>query len=176
MNAYKYLNSRLGKTIELLKKAYLSDRHICFLVCSEPEFITEVINSASLFPNNKESGNSTTETYVKFFNNDTFVTSPLKNLNIDRPHLFIYKKIYGQNKKLNEDIDLPLDSLINYIDHTTSLSLCNYNSSPADRQKLAHLKDSLILIPLKSKPQIPSYIKPYSETIVVPFMDEYEFK
>ena len=43
MNALKYLNSRLGKTIEQIKKAYLSDKHICFIVCSEPEFIEEII-------------------------------------------------------------------------------------------------------------------------------------
>lgn len=184
MNAYKYLNSRLGKTIELLKKAYLSDRHICFLVCSEPEFITEVINSASLFPNNKASEKSTTEPYVKFVNDGNFIKSSLRSSNdknsdnqpIDRPQLFVYKKIYDKNKKLNEDIDLPLDSLINYVDHTTTMSHCNYELSASERQKLTNLKDSLILIPVNSRPQIPSYIKPYSETIVVPFMDEYEFK
>ena len=180
MNALKYLNSRLGKTIEQIKKAYLSDRHICFIVCSEPEFIEEIIASASFFPNYKPN-KTVSESSVKFVEGDNFIKSSLvatcDSQEIEKPQLFVYNSCsYYFNDKISDDIRLPLQSLTNYVNHVTSLVNCNYNLSLGQKKRLTCLKESLILIPVKSKPQVPAYIEPYSETIVVPFMNEQEFK
>lgn len=182
MNALKYLNSRLGKTIEQIKKAYLSDKHICFIVCSEPEFIEEIIGSGAFFPNNKPSKTDSGAS-VKFVEGDSFIKSSLAKSDtndsqeIERPQLFIYNSSpYYFNDKISEDIHLPLQSLTNYVNHITTLTNCNFKLTIGQKKRLTCLKESMILIPVKSKPQIPTYIEPYSETIVVPFMGEHEFK
>ncbi|MBR5237695.1 MAG: AAA family ATPase [Paludibacteraceae bacterium] len=182
MNALKYLNSRLGKTIEQIKKAYLSDKHICFIVCSEPEFIEGIIGSGAFFPNNKPS-QTDSEASVKFVKGDSFIKSSLisdtkkDSQEIKRPQLYVYNSCpYYFNDKITDDIHLPLESLTNYVNHITSLTNCNFNLTIGQKQKLTYLKESMILIIVKSKPQIPTYIAPYSETIVVPFMEENEFK
>lgn len=182
MNASKYLNSRLGKTIEQIKKAYLSERHICFIVCSEPEFIEQIITLASFFPNSKPNRTDYAAS-VKFVEDDNFIINSLAKIDTSksqeaaRPQLYVYKSCpYYFSDKLSEDVRLPLQSLTNYVNHITSLSNCNFNLLMAQKKRLASIKESLILIPVKSKPQIPTYIEPYSATIVVPFMEEAEFK
>lgn len=182
MNALKYLNSRLGKTIEQLKKAYLSDKHICFLVCSEPEFIEKLIDSGSFFPNIKprqtDSGAS-----IRFVEGDDFIESFLfksdtnYNQEIERPQLYVYNcSPHYVNDKVSEDVHLPLRSLTNYVNHISTLTNSNFELTTGQKKRLAYIKESLILIPVKSKPQVPTYIEPYSETIAVPFMNEPEFK
>lgn len=181
MEAHKYINSRLGKTIEQIKKAYLSSKHICFIVCSEPEFIKQIIGSESFFPNNKQS-KTDSEASIKFVEGDSFITRSLTKSGISdsqeiaRPTLYIYNSTsYYFNDKLNENIHLPLQSLTNFVNHITTLANCNYKLTIGQKERLYCLKDSIILIPVKSKPEIPTYIEPYSDTIVVPFMEEKEF-
>lgn len=182
MNVGKYLNSRLGKTLEQIKKAYLSNKHICFIVCSEPEFIEELICSSSLFPNCKPS-KSDSDASIKFVDSDSFINSALcksisnDNQQIAKPQLYIYNcSAYYCNGNMTEDIQLPLQSLTNYVNQITSLSHVNFKLTIGQKKRLNCLKESLILIPVKSQPQVPVYIEPYSETIVVPFMGELEFK
>ena len=182
MNASKYLNSRLGKTIEQIKKAYLSNKHICFIVCSEPEFIEELISSSSFFPNSKPSKTDSGAS-VRFVDDDGFIKSSLcksvsnESQEIERPLLFVYTCCPRYlNDKLLDDIFVPIQSLTNYVNQITSLSHCNIKLTLGQKKRLNCLKQSLILIPIKSKLQIPSYIEPYSEMVVVPFMEELEFK
>lgn len=172
MNAKRYLHSRLGVTIEQIKRAYLSNRHICFLVCTEPEFIGEIVNSEAFFPNNKPE-RTDSKSSARRVTEDNFITKSVSavsendNQNIARPLLFIYESQTNQ---------VPLQSLTNYVNHITFLSSCNYELSKGQMHKIKCLKDSLIIIPVETAPQIPAYIEPYSETIVVPFMGEFEFK
>lgn len=172
MNAKKYLRSRLGITIEQIKRAYLSNRHICFLVCTEPEFIKEIIDSESFFPNQKPE-KTDSKSNVRHVTEDDFITKSVSavsmndNLDIVRPLLYLYESQTNQ---------LPLQSLTNYVNHITFLSSCNYELSKRQMQRIKCLKDSLIIIPVETAPQIPAYIEPYSGTIVVPFMGEDEFK
>lgn len=182
MNAFKYLNSRLGKTIEQIKRAYLSNKHICFIVCSEPEFIEELINSSSFFPN-KKPNKTDFGASIQFVDNDDFIKSSLcksisnETQEIEMPQLFIYNyRPYYFNDKLSEDVYIPIQSLVNYVNQITSLSHSNFNLTLGQRKRLNCLKQSLILIPIKSKIQIPSYIEPYSEVIVVPYMERMEFE
>lgn len=185
MDAFKYLNSRLGKTIEQIKRAYLSNKHICFIVCSEPEFIEELINSSSFFPN-KKPNKTNFGASIQFVDNDDFIKSSLcksssneaqETQEIEMPQLFIYNyRPHYFNDKLSEDVYIPIQSLINYVNQITSLSHSNFNLTLGQRKRLNCLKQSLILIPIKSKIQIPSYIEPYSEVIVVPFMERLEFE
>lgn len=165
MNAFKYHNSRFGKTIEQIKQAYLSDRHICFLVCNEPEFIKEIICSESFFPNIKQSKEQTTNIV---FANGEFITDNIFD-NLDKPNLFIYNSITNDSK-------IPFKSLTNYVDFITTIYKCNHSLHNQEKVKLNYLKQSLILIPVESKPEIGSYIEPYSAIITVPLMNEYEFK
>lgn len=177
MNAAKYLNSRLGKTIEQIKKAYVSDKHICFLVCSEPEFLEELISSASFFPNLKQSKDRTIVN-VKFVDADDFITGQWKIQNdkqdkqeIDRPMLYVYLQACTMHPS-----KLPIPALVNYVNHITSLNSCNVNLTKGQEKKITYLQESLIVIPVSAKPDIPTYIEPYSVTIEVPFMAENEFK
>lgn len=173
MNANKYLNSRLGKTIEQIKKAYVSDKHICFLVCSEPEFLQELIASASFFPNHKPiKGEASTS--VKFVDTDNFIVGRWTENNkqeIEKPLLYIY----SQNNAIDSG-KLPMSALVNYVNHITSLNSCNVNLTEGQEKKITYLQESLIVIPVSAKPDIPTYIEPYSVTIEVPFMAENEFK
>lgn len=80
MNALKYHNSRLGKTIEQIKQAYLSDRRICLLVCNEPELIEKIISCDSILPVRKATDNQeVTSTNIKIVEGD-FIQKKLKNL------------------------------------------------------------------------------------------------
>lgn len=166
MNTLKYLNSRQGKTIEHIKRAYLCNRHICFLVCSEPEFVRELICSKSFFPLIKQSQSQPAN--ITFISDKSdFITSNVFD-NMESPRLFVYSN--------PNEASIPATSLTNYVNFITSLSFCHKNLAPQESEKINYLKQSLILVVVKSKPQIPTDIEPYSETITVPFMDEYEFK
>lgn len=164
MNALKYLNSRLGKTIEQIKRAYLSNKHICFVVCSEPEFIKDLLCSESFFANTKPNKLDPIANIKIVNDKNSFITDNDFD-NLVKPHLYVYNNI--------QDDTIPMDSLTNYVNIVTSLKHCN-KSVP--NGKVNYLKESLVLIIVKSKPQIPTYIEPYSETITVPFMNESEFK
>lgn len=163
MNALKYLNSRLGKTIEQIKKAYLYNKHICFVVCSEPEFIKDLLCSGSFFANSISNELGYPIADIKIVNDkNSFNAKELESL--EKPHLYVFNN--------NQDDTIPMDALTNYVNIATSLKHCNQNV-PIENN---YLKQSLILVIVKSKPQIPTYIEPYSETITVPFMNESEFK
>lgn len=169
MNATKYLNSRLGKTIEQIKKAYLSGRHICFLVCSEPEFIKDLLCSESFFPNLKLiKSNPNTDSSIKFMGeNDSISSNVIANLN--SPQLFIWT---GNDN----GVHIPIEDLTNYVNITTTLSKCNKVVNADDNEKLLLLRQSLILVVVRSKPKVPTYIEPYSAIVTVPLMNETEFK
>lgn len=168
MNADKYLNSRLGKTIEQIKKAYISDKHICFLNCSEPEFINEIIGSESFFKKTKILKLELSVEMYKFnFSKD-------KLLDRINPCLWIYNIDYKEllnKKQLSEAFKVLQD----YVDCITSLNqyLCG---NQLKEEKIDLLRQSFILVIVNSVPQIPTYIEPYSVTITVPFMNEPEFK
>ena len=163
MDTFKYLNSRLGKTCEHIKRAYLSNRHICFIVCSEPEFMNELLRSESFFPNivktNEESIQLQTGNSQLLSNSEKWI----------KPHLLVYNIN-------NTDNGIPSSELIQYVNKVTSLSNCNRRLSNKDERQIDLLKQSLILVRVDSKPKIPTYIEPYTETISVPYMDELEFK
>ena len=182
MNSYKYLHSQLGRTLEQIKRAYVSERRICFLVCSEPSFINRIIESEALFPNRKNKKDNQNAS-VRFVKDDTFIRSSFCHssndlVEIATPLLYVYtgcaRYDYTQSN-LVEDINLPLTSLTNYVNHYSSLSHANYILTEGQKEKLQSLKDSIILIPVKSIPRIPMYIEPYTEIVVVPFIDKEEF-
>ncbi len=166
MNALKYHNSRLGKTIEQIKQAYLSDRRICLLVCNEPELIEKIISCDSILPVRKATDNQeVTSTNIKIVEGD-FIQKKLKNFEkINQPCIYVCDSISRSE-----------ESLRNYVNHITSLSRCNIKLSDGETKKLKNLKQSLILITVESKPEIETYIEPYSAIITVPLMNEDEFK
>ena len=93
MNAKKYLNSRLGKTIEKMKIAYLSGKHIIFLVTTEPEFVSEVIRSESILPLKKlVKGNGpkdkSEQTNLEFLDNNKELP---KIRHLEEPFIFVYQ-------------------------------------------------------------------------------------
>ncbi len=169
MNALKYLNSRLGKTVEQMKRAYMSDKHICFLVTSEPEFMKDLLDMASILPNHKEIHGDFPKTgSVSFVYSPDFIKDSLRDMGIDKETLYVYQ--------VGDDGKLPVTALKNYINHYSSFSYVNYDLNEGQKRKIRYLKNSLLIIIVNSKPQIPSYIEPYSETVIVPFMSEMEFK
>lgn len=76
-NASIYLRSCIGRTIEELKKAYLSGKHICFLVGADSYVTKEIVSSAAILPNSLGDNSSNNDTpptpTVKLVDNDTFV-------------------------------------------------------------------------------------------------------
>lgn len=173
MNATKYLNSRLGKTIEQIKKAYLSGRHICFLVCSEPEFIKDLLCSESFFPNLKSSKSNPYNSIVFMEENFIFWGKDKEKSNVvdnlESPRLFVWSSN-------NNRAHIPIELLTDYVNITTTLSKCNKVVKPCENEKLLLLRQSLILVVVRSKPEVPTYIEPYSAIITVPLMNEAEFK
>lgn len=189
MNAAKYLSSRLGKTIELIKKAYLSDKHICILVCNEPQFVKDVIQSASIMPNflyEKKDGFVTMGTMLSVDGKSvksilTGQSNPIiamatddNNEIDDMERLFFYydSPSYNHEDKLSGNPLLPVIDLWNYVNIYSGLEQVG---KQVNAKKLHLLKNSLILVHTCSAPQIPEYLAPYTETIVVPFMEEKEF-
>ena len=185
MNAQKYLRSQLGKTIERIKRAYLSDKHICVLVCSEPDFIKAIVEMASVLPNHFQVGgtdinNGKNDGTVKFVCYDSqkkdamLIFSKTNESSKYMEHLFVYQYLIGEyaNKNLTESIELPLADLMNYVNIYSGLEQANRE---VNRDKLYLLKSSLILILAKSVPQIPAYIEPYTEIVIPPCMEEAEF-
>ncbi|MBR3884700.1 MAG: AAA family ATPase [Bacteroidaceae bacterium] len=172
MIAVKYLNSRLGKTIEQIKKAYLSNKNICFLVCNEPEFIKDIISSTSLFPNLKpEADNVQRISNISFTN--PFNYQDFKSLPVDRPYLYVCDCL---SIKEDKDLQNKINELEKYVSFITDLSTCHISLNEEKNKKIEYIKRSLILFLVDSKPKIPSYMEHYAETIVVPFMNELEFK
>ena len=116
MNATKYLNSRLGKTIEQIKKAYLSGRHICFLVCSEPEFIKDLLCSESFFPNLKSSKSNPYNSIVFMEENFIFWGKDKEKSNVvdnlESPRLFVWSSN-------NNRAHIPIELLTDYVNITT---------------------------------------------------------
>ena len=173
MDAIKYLDSRLGRTIEQMKVAYLSGKHIIFLVTDEPAFVRELIEYASILPLRmtvKKEGfkNQNEKTNTLYVNSSEFIKTD--NLRIEEPQLYIYSLLDKIEQKL------PLTSLVNYVNYYEGLSNINIILPENDKEKIAALKKSMIWIIADTLPDIPSVIEPYSEIITVPFMVENEFK
>ena len=181
-NASIYLRSCIGRTIEELKKADLSGKHICFLVGADSYVTKEIVSSAAILPNSLGDNSSDNDTppvpTVMFVDNDTFVKSTVsEQTEFCKPRLFVYmgKPQYRTtDNTVDEQVKLPLISLTNYVDVCGGLADVNMSLTKGNERTLCCMRNSFILIPAKSKPQIPSYIEPYTATVVVPYMDEQE--
>lgn len=155
----KYLASRLGRTLEDLKKIYLSNKCICFLVCKEAEFIKAIKASSSiisnsvflesderLFPQKKEDG-----TGKKIF---------------EKPTLFVHTA-YMDPKELAKVIYPDLRKYIHLysrlIDHEP-YSIIYEN-----------IRDSFYLIIVNEAPSLPPDILEYASILEVPSMGKGEF-
>lgn len=184
MNASKYLNSRLGQTLEKMKVAYLSGKHLIFLVCSETSFVRELIASASIFPCIKEEkkNNAVVLPNVEFTKDAYFISREVEYLTTGtQPKLFVYISDSTANFafKLKDEMnmDIPYASLMNYVNISNGLLPVNKACKKlGERKKIANLQQSMIWVVVDSLPSIPVELEPYSEIITVPFMGELEFK
>lgn len=171
MNAYKYLHSRLGKVLETLKKDYLSGKHIVFLITSEPDVVSEVVASASVLPFRKKrvKDNVTEQGNVYFVNND-FMHSDAKQVNLEFPSLYVYEP---ESTAPQGSWQTPL---VKYVRHCCGLSCLADEMTVVHRKKLQALQQSLILVILPEEVVIPSLLVPYSDVVVVPYMEKEEFR
>lgn len=182
MNASKYLNSRLGQTLEKMKVAYLSGKHLIFLVCNETSFVRELIESASILPCLKSGAKVDREvinTNVEFVKTANFIEWKLENVpKGDRPMTFVYLSDCTKNlsNSLKDNMDIPYPSLLDFVNICNGLLPVNKECKPGDKKKIANLQQSMIWVVVDSIPSIPVELEPYSEIITVPFMGDLEFK
>ena len=179
MNASKYLKSRLGQTLEKMKVAYLSGKHLIFLVSSEPSFVRELIESESILPCKKgeKEKDITKLSSNKVVNSSVeFLSSSANLIAQDFPKLFVYLSDNMRETQNKAKMDIPYDFLVNYVNSCSGLLSVNKGCSDGERKKLAYLQQSMIWVVVDSLPSIPVELEPYSEIITVPFMGELEFK
>ena len=178
MNAQKYLNSRLGRTIEKMKVAYLAGKHIIFLVTTEPEFVNEIIEYESIIPlkkGKKVSGLKKFSDISNVFLNEAF-NGDLRSFK--EPCLIVYQLgDYSQDltKKKPFSKAFPDTQLTNYVNLCCGFSTINESLSDSEKNGIEMLRKSLILIVTDSEIGLPPYIEPYSEVIKVPFVSKEEF-
>ena len=180
MNVSKYLKSRLGQTLEKMKVAYLSGKHLIFLVSNETSFVRELIESASILPcikEKKENGAIVVYSNVEFTKDAYFIVREVGNLTTsEQPKLFVY---FSDNTKSDQNrlgMDIPYASLMNYVNICNGLLPVNKECKLGIRKRIANLQQSMIWVVVDSLPSIPVELEPYSEIITVPFMGELEFK
>lgn len=183
MNAQKYLNSRLGRTIEKMKVAYLAGKHIIFLVTTEPEFVNEIIGAESILPLKKWSKASdfkdeSNVSNVKFVDttNSNSIVGEMRFLK--EPNIYIYQLgDFSQelSKKKLFSNSFPDSLLSDYVNLCCGFSTLNENLSDIEKTGIEMLKKSLILVITNSEISIPNYIEPFSEVITVPFVSKEEF-
>lgn len=173
MNAGKYLNTRLGRVNEAVKRAYAAGRHIVILVTSEPDFVDELINLKSLFPASYKMKDAlgTTVTYecVRHVFSPSFIPAEPQNAAVERPQLIVWQ---GDN--------LPAESLQNYVRHCSGASfVCSTLDKRSDKAAVRQfdaLAASLLLIVMPDGPgELPAEIVPYTETVTVPLLSKDEF-
>lgn len=178
MNAQKYLNSRLGRTIEKMKIAYLAGKHIIFLVTTEPEFVNEVLQSGSILPLKKrikQQGikNESTKSNVRIVDRDVEIGT-----DITEPNIFIYQLGDFSQETVRQHLfskEFPQKFLASYTNLCCGLSTINENLSTEEKKRIENLRQSIILIVTNSELGIPAYIEPYSEIVKVPFVSKEEF-
>lgn len=184
MNAQKYLNSRLGRTIEKMKVAYLAGKHIIFLVTTEPEFVNKIIEFESILPLKR--GNHTLTSGFKKDSDksnviliDAISTSiPMEMRKLKEPCIYVYQLgDYSQDitKKKPLSNAFPELLLTSYVNLCSGFSTVNDNLSDVEKRGIEMLRKSLVLVVTNSEVDIPAYIEPYSEIITVPFVSREEF-
>ena len=158
MNARRYLDSRMGRTIERIKTAYLSGRHIIFLVCNEPDFVKSIIAQNSILPY-KQDKVGAIQSCNKINENTGWG---------DKPHTILCEL---DTNFLNKDFSF-------YVNVCHSYGL---NSGTTIQRNISNnvLKDvvsqSLIVVPVPSEPSVPEVIQGYCEVVRVPSFSESEF-
>ena len=184
MNAQKYLNSRLGRTIEKMKVAYLAGKHIIFLVTTEPEFVNEIIEFESILPLkrgncSKTSGFKKESDKSNVFLLESISTSlSMEMRKLKEPCIYVYQLgDYSPDitkKKLLSNA-FPESLLASYVNLCCGFSTINENLSEVEKSGIEMLRKSLIIVVTNSEIGIPAYIEPYSEVIKVPFVSKDEF-
>lgn len=182
MNAQKYLNSRVGRTIEKMKVAYLAGKRIIFLVTTEPEFVNEVLMYESILPLKKGAKVVGIKKDSDISNvsiiEGTPVTLSTDMRNLEEPCIFVYQLgDYSEDiaRKKLFSYPFPETLLTNYVNICCGFSTINMNLSEAERCCIEMLRKSYIIIVTNSEVGIPAYIEPYSEVIKVPFVSKEEF-
>lgn len=182
MNAYKYLHSRLGKVLETLKQDYLSGKHIVFLITSEPDVVSQVVESTSVLPHRKRCVNN--DGYVEeqgnvYFEENIFIHSDVKQVDIDFPSLYVYEPEITVPQKDKPEIPVSNNwqiPLVWYVRHCSGVSWVADEMPVVHRKKLKALQQSLILVVLPEEVAIPSSLIPYSDVVTVPYMEKGEFR
>lgn len=184
MNAQKYLNSRLGRTIEKMKVAYLAGKHIIFLVTTEPEFVNEIIEFESILPLkrgncSKTSGFKKESDKSNVFLLESISTSlSMEMRKLKEPCIYVYQlgdySLDITKKKLLSNA-FPESLLASYVNLCCGFSTINENLSEVEKSGIEMLRKSLIIVVTNSEIGIPAYIEPYSEVIKVPFVSKDEF-
>lgn len=175
MNATKYLNSRLGHTIEQMKNAYLAGRHIIFLVSTEPEFVKQLLEMEPILPlkkKTKRNGLSQGELETNLILNDIdeLFGNSINNIKADQWEIpFI--RVYSYQK---EGV-FPNTLLTEYVNYYSNYSTINENLSSEQHRGLDSFQKSLVIVVTDSVISIPSWIEPYSVTIPVPYVKKEEF-
>ena len=179
MNANRYLKSRLGVTIEKMKIAYLAGKNIFFLVTPDIQLVNQlVLHADSFLPfinknEKKEEGISVKKDScsVKFVDTKIFIENGETTEICDHPLFYVYWMDSDEDKLNLPDTHkihgLPKESLRNYV--TLRESLKN------ESIQRNNILNSVIVIIVDSPVSIPAFIEPYSEMIMVPYMDKEEF-
>lgn len=181
MNANKYLNSRVGRTIEAIKVAYMAGKRIFFLQTTDLEIVRGVVTSGAIVPYQKEvklkvdqNTNIVEESNVHFDNlvsiPDDFSKMSVLSKQPKMPHVFIWAGEYDKDNCQ----EIPWKRLFKCACHYSQLiNMASEEENFTARKKL--FMNSIVLVVLDSMVNIPSAIEPYSVLIKVPAVSESEF-
>lgn len=160
-NPIIYRASRLGKTNEAMKTAYIAGKRIFILVTKDYSIGIDIVKQESILPlvkgeYDKETKTSEPSNFM-FTQNDCFFESDTK---LSMPSIFLYSgKRFPENS---------VKSFVDAIQGYTSICRSKYNKDFVD--------ESIVIILTTSIPNdIPQAANPYMEIINVPLIGEQEF-
>ena len=160
-NSVIYRSSRLGKTNEVMKAAYIAGKRIFILVTKDYSIGIDIVKMESILPLIKGEFDSETKTSSPsnfvFAENDSFFET---NTRLSMASIFLYS-----------GMKFPENSVKSFVD-----AIQGYTEISGLQSNRALVCESLIIILVSSIPtDIPLAANPYTEIINVPFIGECEF-
>lgn len=167
MNAAKYLNSRMGKTLEAIKRAYLSGKRIIFIITTEPGFIVQLVSRGAVLPYRPAGFNRVSVGAGTGMDGGNVV------LATDEQTLAAALSAPRSCPATFICTFTPRAALTSYVNRITGLSCLGKSPQPGEGSNA--LAQSLILVMADKPVNLPTFLEPYADVVKVPFACQQEF-
>lgn len=177
MNAKKYLNSQFGIIQERIKRAYLTNKPVAFIVTCEEALIKRLITNASILPNlgGREIPCEGDNVSIEIGPSVSYELGKmdLKELPaLKSPKLFVefLDNESGMKTAERKEQFAKIAAFIRNYNELSSPQLVSDNTL----SRVSYLKDSMIWVFSSEVPTLPPEIELYSEVIKIPIMKKKE--